>query len=47
MRLNLTKIVYVILSVFFLKIAVADTFRTNESRGPANSSVTITVQDIR
>ncbi len=47
MRLNLNKIVFLILSVFFLKIAVADTFRTNDSRKPANSSVTITVKDIR
>ncbi len=46
MHLNLTKIVFVILSVFFLKIAVADTFRANDGRKPS-STKTIKIQDIR
>lgn len=37
MQVNLAKIVFVILSVFLLKISVADTLRENHARTPSSS----------
>ena len=43
MQVNLAKFVFVILSVFLLKITVADTLRDGHSRAPSNV-VTVTGQ---
>ncbi len=45
MQTNLAKFVFIILSVFLLKITVADTLR-DESRAPS-STVKVTSQGIR
>ncbi|WP_164848388.1 hypothetical protein [Halobacteriovorax sp. HLS] len=44
MQVNLAKVVLVILSVFLLKITVADTFRDNQAKLP-KSAIKITGQD--
>jgi hypothetical protein len=47
MQVNLAKIVFVILSVFLLKISVADTLRENHNRTPSSSVTVTTGQGIR
>lgn len=37
MQVNLAKVVFVILSVFILKITVADTLRDDHNRAPSNT----------